>query len=135
MIKTYSELVDIPTFEGRIEYLRVGIPPSQLTFGLMRDLNQTFYRSVPWRNVRKIVISRDFGLDLGLPTYDIGGRIIVHHMNPLKPKDVLYHSNSALNPEYMITVSHRTHQAIHFGLPVGEMESFIERKSGDTKLW
>ena len=135
MIKTYSELAGIPTFEGRVEYLRTGIPPSQLTFGLMRDLNQTFYRSVGWRNVRKVVITRDYGLDLGLPTYDIVGRVIVHHMNPLGPKDVLQHSDIALNPEYMITVSHKTHLAIHFGLPVNEMESFIERSPGDTKLW
>jgi len=135
MIKTYSELAVIPTFEGRLDYLRTDIPPSELTFGLMRDLNQSFYNSSQWRRIRQTVISRDFGLDLGCSDYDIGGRVIVHHMNPLKPKDILRHSGLALNPEYMITVSHKTHLAIHFGLPVDTMESFVERRPGDTKLW
>lgn len=130
---TYSELKQIDSFEGRLAYLRVDGVPAEMTYGTLRYLNQGFYRSSVWRTVRESVIRRDLGYDLGIPGREIIGRVIVHHMNPLKPRDILVHSEFALNSEFLITVSHETHQAIHFGSQISE--PIVERFSGDTKLW
>jgi len=130
---TYSDLIEIPTFEGRLEFLRTEGLPSEITFDQLRYLNQRFYNSPAWKRVRDSVIARDLGFDLAVPGREIFGKVLVHHMNPLLPKDLLYHSEDALDPEFLITTSFDTHQAIHFGYEIPER--FVERKPGDTKLW
>lgn len=131
---TYSDLILLKTFEERLDYLRVDGLPSEITFGPLRKLNQRFYNSPAWKRVRDEVISRDLGFDLGVPGYDIFGKVLVHHMNPLRPKDLVYNTSYALDPEFLITVSNDTHLSIHFGYEVDPpME--IERFKGDTKLW
>jgi len=133
-MRTYSELITLPTFEDRLEYLRVTDLPGELTFGPLRDLNQKFYMSRDWKRIRELVISRDLGYDLGVPGREILGRVLVHHMNPIKPKDIVYHSDNVLNPEFLITVSDWTHRCIHFGTDPKE-DIFVDRQPGDTKLW
>lgn len=130
---THTDLIRFPTFEERLSYLRVDGPPSEIGFDKLRFLNQKFYQSSTWKRIRSNVISRDLGFDLGIPGREIIGKVIVHHMNVLKPKDIINHSDIALDPEYLITVSYETHQAIHFGSPI--REPIQDRFSGDTKLW
>ena len=132
-MRTYSDLILLPTFEERLDYLRTDETPSEITFGNLREINQKFYNSRAWKIVREGVIARDLGWDLGIPGQDIYGRILVHHMNPLVPKDLLYNVEQALDPEFLITVSNDTHLAIHFGFE--KPEPIVERYSGDTKLW
>lgn len=129
---TYSDLVEIPTFEERVAFLRTDGKPSELTFDELRFLNQTFYNSRSWKRVRATVIARDLGFDLAIPGREIFGRVLVHHMNPLIPKDFYLQSDKTLNPEFLITVSHETHLAIHFGYVKANI---VDRFSGDTKLW
>ncbi len=130
---TYSDLITIPTFKERVDFLRTNELPSQLSFDTLRFMNQTFYKSKAWKQVRRSVIARDLGFDLAIPGREILGRVLVHHMNPLIPKDIYLHSENALDPEFLITVSHDTHQAIHFGRPTANV--IMDRVSGDTKLW
>lgn len=130
---TYYDVLALPTFEERLAFLRTDSLPSELTFDQLRDLNQAFYNSPEWKKIRSIVIARDLGFDLAIPGRDIIGKAIVHHMNPITPKELYLMSPHVLDPDLLITVSNRTHQAIHFGsLP---MEEFVERRPGDTKLW
>jgi hypothetical protein len=129
----YSDLVLIPTFEERLEFLRTEGLPSELTFDRLRYLNQKFYNSRAWKMVRESVIARDLGFDLAVPGREIFGKVLVHHMNPITPKDLLYHSEDALEPEFLITTSFDTHQTIHFG--VERPDILVDRISGDTKLW
>lgn len=130
---TYSNLIKFPTFEERLEYLKTDGIPSELTFDQLRFLNQKFYNSRLWRRVRQAVIARDLGFDLGVAGRDIFGKVMVHHMNPLQPKDLYLSTPNALNPEFLITVSDETHRAIHFGYDIQEIPK--ERFCGDTKLW
>lgn len=130
---TYSDLILIPTFEERLQFLRTDGLPSEITFDRLRYLNQKFYNSRAWKRVRASVIARDLGFDLAVPGREIFGRVLVHHMNPITPKDLLYHSEGALDSEFLITTSHDTHQDIHFG--VEKLDILIDRSSGDTKLW
>lgn len=130
---TYYDLITLPTFEQRLDFLRTDGLPSELTFDQLRDLNQRFYNSPEWKRIRTIVIARDLGYDLAIPGRDIYGKVIVHHMNPLTPKDLYTFSKDSLDPDLLITVSQSTHQAIHFGSQ--PLEQFIERVPGDTKLW
>lgn len=130
---TYSDLIILPTFQERLEVLRTDGLPSELTFDQLRYLNQRFYNSSVWKKVRDHVIGRDYGFDLAVPGREIFGRVIVHHMNPLTPKDLYLGVKESLDPDLLITVSHQTHQAIHFNAKAAE--PFIERKPGDTKLW
>lgn len=129
---TYSDLIMIPTFEERVQFLRTDGKPSELTFDELRFLNQTFYNSKAWKIIRVSVIGRDLGFDLGIPGREIFGRVLVHHMNPLIPKDFYLQSDKTLDPEFLITTSHDTHLAIHFGYVKANI---IDRFSGDTKLW
>jgi hypothetical protein len=129
---TYSNLILIPTFEERLQFLRTEGLPSEITFDRLRYLNQKFYNSRAWKRVRTSVIARDLGFDLAVPGCEIFGRVLVHHMNPINYKDVLLHSENALDSEFLITTSHDTHQAIHFGT---EIDILPDRSSGDTKLW
>lgn len=134
-LRSYSELIKIPAFIERYEYLReygeVGIP----TFGHSRWLNQAFYRSTAWRQVRQEVIARDLGCDLGFSGYEIVGDPYIHHMNPIRLQDVRGHDEAILDPEFLITVSLRTHNAIHYGSAAQLPTAFVLRRAGDTKLW
>ncbi len=130
---TYSDLILLPTFEGRLEFLRTDGLPSEITFAELRYVNQKFYNSRAWKKVRSSVIARDLGFDLAIPGREIFGRVLVHHMNPITPKDLLYHSEGALASEFLITTSHDTHQAIHFGTE--KLDILPDRSLGDTKLW
>lgn len=135
-MRRYSELLAIPTFEERFEYLKLNGMVGKDTFGFDRYLNQAFYKSSEWLRVRNQVIVRDSGCDLGVPDREIVGPIFVHHMNPLRIEDFEEHSNYLLNPEYLITVSHITHNAIHYGdsslLP---KTILVERKPNDMCPW
>ena len=135
MIRRYSELRRLDTFEDRFEYLKLRGGVGEKTFGFERYLNQQFYRSAEWRRTRQIVIARDNGLDLGFEGYEIYDRIIIHHMNPMTIEDVESGSEDILNPEYLITTTHNTHNAIHYG-DIGLLpKPLIARAPGDTKLW
>lgn len=132
---TYTDLILLETFEERLDYLYIGnVAPAEHTFGVLRELSQQFYKSPAWKRVRQHVIARDLGYDLAVPGRDIFGRVIVHHMNPLVPKDIYHNSEITLDPEFLITVSHETHLGIHFGYQPEET-FLLERVEGDTKLW
>ena len=134
-IKTYSELIAIPTFEERYEYLRLNGKVGEDTFGFDRWLNQVFYKSDAWRKVRDKVIIRDNGCDLGIPGREIYGRILVHHMNPLMVKDILDRTDYLLNPDYLICTSKNTHDAIHYSDSSILITAPIERTKNDTCPW
>lgn len=135
IIRRYSEFRTLDTFEDRYEYLRIGGYVGEQTFGFERYLNQNFYRSREWKRVRDVVIARDEGLDLGVPGYEIFDRIIIHHMNPMRIEDIESGSEDILNPEFLITTTHRTHNAIHYGDQSLLIRPLVERRPGDTKLW
>ena len=115
MLRTYSELSRLHTFKERFEYLRLDGIVGAETFGFDRYLNQIFYNSDEWKAVRKTVIIRDNGCDLGIKGYDIHGKIIVHHMNPFSIDDVLHRKEELLDPEFLISTVLNTHNAIHYG--------------------
>ena len=134
-IKTYSELIKLSTFEERFEYLKLNGVVSELTFGSERYLNQMFYTSDEWRKLRNEIILRDNGCDLGIEGFDIHSKIFIHHMNPITEEDILQHSKYLIDPEYLICVSMRTHNAIHYG-DISQVSSTpIERKPFDTCPW
>lgn len=134
-LRTYSELVQLPTFRERFEYLKLDGTIGEDTFGFDRYLNQIFYKSKEWAAVRREVIIRDNGCDLGVDGYEIRGKILIHHMNPIRQQDILRRSELLLNPEYLITTVLSTHNAIHYGderlLPVLPQE----RSRNDTCPW
>lgn len=136
MIKrTYNELKKLKTFEDRFNYLKVSGNVGESTFGFDRYLNQALYTSEKWKKVRRDVIIRDNGCDLGIDGYEIIDKIIVHHMNPITEEDILNQNEEIFDPNYLICVSDRTHNAIHFGYEYIKGSAYIERKPGDTKLW
>lgn len=114
-IKTYSELISLPTFEERYRYLRIGGKVGSETFGYDRYLNQILYNSPEWRSFRDDIIIRDEGCDLGCEGFEINGRIIVHHIDPITVDDIINRHPKVFDPENVICVSHNTHQAIHYG--------------------
>ena len=114
-IKTYSELITLPTFEERFRYLRLRGAVGEDTFGFDRYLNQVFYRSAEWKRVRDLVIIRDNGCDLALNGYEIHGKILIHHMNPISLEDIERKTDFLLDPEFLISTSLNTHNAIHYG--------------------
>lgn len=134
-MKTYKELSKLKTHKQRFEYLKLSQQVAEETFGFDRYLNQKFYKSPEWRRVRDEVIYRDNGCDLGLDDYPISGRPIIHHINPILPHDILNREECIMNPEYLICVSHDTHNAIHYGDYSLINKEVIERDYGDTKLW
>lgn len=134
-IRKYSELRRIDTFEERFEYLSLRGEVGQATFGFERYLNQRFYTSKEWRTVRHEVIARDLGNDLAIEDHAIHDRIIIHHMNPMLPIDIVEANGDILNPEFLITTSHRTHNAIHYGDASLLVKPLVERRPGDTRLW
>lgn len=135
MRRSYSELSRLKTFEDRFAYLRIGGGVGVETFGTDRYLNQRFYKSPQWLSTRDFVIARDLGCDLGVEGYEIHHRILVHHMNPIEVVDITDGNSDILSPEYLITTTHQTHNAIHYGLDSPYEFVSIERTPGDTKLW
>lgn len=137
-IRTYTELMQIPTFLERYRYLKLGGKVGDETFGWERYLNQKFYRSNEWRDFRRQIILRDHGCDLADPDHEFaeGERVIIHHMNPIDTKDIVYQTEYLMNPEYVISVRDRTHRAIHYGDDslIMEYEPII-RRPGDTCPW
>lgn len=134
-IKTYSELIEIPTFEERYEYLKLTGKVGEETFGFDRYLNQVFYRSKEWRDIRDYVINRDNGCDLAMEGHEIFGRVLIHHMNPIRKEDILRRSDFLLNPEYLITTVKLTHDAIHYGDKDLLTIAPVERTKNDTCPW
>lgn len=135
MIRTYSQLKRFGTLEERFEYLRLHGRVGQSTFGFDRYMNQQFYTSREWRQVRQKIIVRDNGCDLGIDGFEIHSGLYIHHMNPLTIKDISTGDPSILEPEFLITVTQQTHNAIHYGDASLLTRRIIERKPGDTKLW
>lgn len=135
IIRTYSELIKLPTFEERYRYLRLEGKVGEETFGFDRYINQAFYKSDEWLSVRDYVIVRDGGCDLGIIDREIRGKILVHHMNPITVEDILRRSEYLLNPEYLICTIKNTHDAIHYGDESLLITAPIERSRNDTCPW
>lgn len=135
MVRTYSELIKIPTFLERFKYLKLNGSVGVDTFGFDRYLNQTFYRSYEWKRLRNDIIVRDMGCDLGLEGYDIFDKILVHHMNPIGPDDIIHRSDYLLDPEFLICTSKLTHDAIHYGDEQILYQDPVIRTPGDTCPW
>lgn len=133
-IKTYSELISLPTFEDRFNYLKMYSNVGNETFGNERFINQRFYRSREWADIRNQIIIRDCGCDLAVKGCDIFGKIIIHHMNPIMLEDITEFSDFLVNPEYLVCVSHDTHNAIHFGTEKYS-NKYEERRPNDLCPW
>lgn len=134
-IKTYSELITLPTFEARYRYLRLSGTVGEETFGFDRYINQRFYQSNEWKALRNHIILRDKGCDLGIEDREIYKYIIIHHMNPITKQDILDKTDFVMNPEYLICVSDITHKAIHYGDEGLLVTAPIERAPFDTCPW
>lgn len=134
-IKCYSELKKLKTFNERFNYLKLDGVIGEETFGYDRILNQVLYKSKKWREVRNEVLVRDNGNDLGVEGYQISGKAIIHHMNPITVDDVLNEREWIYDPEYLITVSNTTHNAIHYSSEDILPKDPIERSKNDTCLW
>lgn len=135
MIRTYSELSRYDTLLERFRYLALGGSVGHTTFGFDRYLNQTFYRSREWRSLRRYVIDRDEGCDLGVPGYEIHSRLMIHHMNPISVEQIVKGDPDVFDPEFLITTTHNTHNAIHYGDERQLPRPLVPRRPGDTKLW
>lgn len=135
MIRTYSDLSKLNTFEERYDYLNLKGVVGVETFGFDRFINQSFYSSREWKSIRDFVIVRDGGCDLGVEGYEIRGKILIHHMNPILPKDIDAQGDFLLNPEYLISTTLLTHNAIHYGDASLLIGGPIERKQNDTCPW
>lgn len=134
-IRKYSELRRFDTFEDRFEYLSMRGQPFDRTFGSDRWINQRFYKSREWLQVRDYVILRDNGCDLGILGYEIHRDLMVHHMNPVTADAIKHGDGSIVDPEFLITTSHRTHNAIHYGDASLLPKPVVARTAGDTRLW
>jgi hypothetical protein len=134
-IRSYSELIELETFEERFEYLSIRGQVGCETFGFNRWVNQRFYTSQAWRRLRHQVIIRDRSCDLGIEDHEIHSRLIVHHMNPITQEDIEHGTDTALDLENLICTTHNTHNAIHFGDASLLPQPFVPRQPGDTKLW
>lgn len=135
MTRTYTELIRIPTFEERFEYLKLNGRVGSDTFGFDRYMNQLLYRSYKWRKLRDGLIVRDNGCDLAHEDYPLSGRIIIHHMNPITPEQVEKDDSEIYNPEFLICTANITHEAIHYGDSSLLPKPIIERRPGDTCPW
>lgn len=135
IIRTYNELMLLPTFKERFEYLKLSGRVGEETFGFDRWLNQKFYRSAEWKHIRDQVIIRDNGCDLGVEGREIYGKILIHHMNPITKKDILDRTDLLLNPMYLISVTKQTHDAIHYSDESILMNDPIVRSRNDTCPW
>lgn len=135
MERCYSDVIQLPTFKERYEYLRLGGIIGQDTFGANRYLNQKFYNSPEWKKVKRDIIIRDEGRDLAMEGYELHGTIYIHHINPITPEDLYSISSLVLNPENLICVSKATHEAIHFGDASLLPKLPIERTPNDMCPW
>ena len=136
MIKTYSELIAFPTYEERFRYLQLKGAVGKDTFGYDRYLNQILYNSQEWKRFRDKIIIRDNGCDLGIEGYEIYGQnVLIHHLNPISLNDISDRTEFLLNPEYLITTTHRTHNAIHYGDENLLAKGPIVRSANDTCPW
>lgn len=136
IIRTYSELKELKTFEERFKYLKLGGVVGVETFGFDRYFNQKFYLTREWKQIRNHVIVRDLGCDLGCEDHEIfGQRIVIHHMNPIDLEDIEKKTDFLLNPEFLITTIHSTHNAIHYGDESLIITAPIERRRNDTCPW
>lgn len=136
IIRTYSELRELKTFEERFKYLKLGGVVGVETFGFDRYFNQKFYTTTEWKQLRNHIIVRDLGCDLGCEDHEIfGQRIIIHHMNPIDLEDIEKKSDFLLNPEFLITTIHSTHNAIHYGDESLIITAPVERRRNDTCPW
>lgn len=133
--RCYSELSRLHTFEERFEYLSLVGQVGEATFGFDRWINQEFYRSQEWKSVRNHVIVRDSGCDLGVLDYPINGSLLVHHMNPMTSDSIIHDDSWILDPEFLITTTHDTHNAIHYGGVNSLRKRYSPRVPGDTRLW
>lgn len=134
-IKTYSELITISTYEDRFRYLRLKGAVGKDTFGYDRYLNQILYNSPEWKRLRNQIIIRDNGCDLGCEGYEIYGRVLIHHLNPITVEDVVSRNPIVFDPENLICVSHNTHNAIHYGDESLLILAPVERTKNDTCPW
>ena len=134
-IRTYSELITIPTFEERFEYLQLKGSVGKDTFGYDRYLNQVLYRSPEWKRLRNRIIIRDGGCDLACDGYDIYDKVLIHHLNPITVEDVLARSRKVFDPDNLVCVSHNTHNAIHYGDMDLLVTGPIIRTKNDTCPW
>ena len=134
-IKTYSELITIPTFEERFEYLQLKGSVGKDTFGYDRHLNQVLYRSPEWKRLRNQIVIRDCGCDLACEGYDIHSKVLIHHLNPITVEDVLARSRKVFDPDNLVCVSHNTHNAIHYGDVDLLVTGPIIRTKNDTCPW
>lgn len=135
MSRSYSELQHLLTFEERFAYLKLDGVVGRETFGFDRYVNQTFYTSREWKRVRDYVITRDLGCDLGIPGYEIFSGLLVHHMNPVSRDDILHGEDWIIDPNFLITTTQKTHNAIHYGAPGEFPRKLVTRRPGDTTLW
>lgn len=135
MIRTYSELMKLHTFDERFLYLKLDASVGADTFGFDRYMNQQFYRSAEWKSLRNKIIARDNACDLGIPDHDIHESIVIHHMNPICTDDIIHSSDFLLNPEYLICVTKNTHNAIHYGGFDTLKNRLVERTPNDTCPW
>lgn len=135
MIRTYSDLIRLDTFEDRFRYLSLKGTVGNATFGFDRWLNQQFYTSREWKRARRDAIARDLGCDLAMPDYEIHSKLVVHHMNPLVVDDLVHGDAAALDLEFLITTTHQTHNAIHYGDESLLVQPVVERRPGDTTPW
>lgn len=135
MIRTFSELNRLDTLEERFEYLSLRGDVASTTFGFDRYLNQGFYTSRQWKLIRQKVIARDNGCLLALPDHEIYDRIIIHHMNPMSKDQLIEGDDDVLDPEFLISTTHRVHNAIHYGDARQLPQPYVERRPGDTTLW
>lgn len=135
MTRCYSDLIGVREFEDRFDYLKLGGSVGHVTFGFDRYINQGFYASSEWRNVRRHVILRDQGCDLGVPGYEIHDALLVHHMNPMTSEDIIHEEEWIFDPDFLITTTARTHNAIHYGDASLLRVQFVERSRNDTRLW
>ena len=135
MIRTYTDLIAIPTFVERFEYLKLMGSVGADTFGCDRYLNQIFYTTREWRHLRGQVILRDMGRDLAMEGYEIHGKIYIHHLNPISKDDIIERSEYLMNPEFLVCTSFETHNAIHYGNADNLRSVPIERRANDTCLW
>jgi hypothetical protein len=126
---------ELPTFEQRFEYLALGGQVGSSTFGYDRWINQRFYRSREWRRIRHAVILRDQGCDLGIDGYEINDSPVIHHMNPMGVDEIVHGDEDILDPEFLITTTHQTHNAIHYGDVSLLPRQHVDRRAGDTQLW
>ena len=135
MNKTYSELISYNTFEDRLHYLKLNSKVGFDTFGFDRYMNQMFYRSKEWKDIRNYVIARDKACDMALEGFEIFDKIIIHHMNPIEPQDIIHSNDILLDPEQLVCVSHLTHNAIHYGTDELRVRQVVERRPNDTIPW